>query len=797
MNAIRSVGHAVGEFVVLVIFTVVAAVLIYWAIECARAIDFLSVLAPEWASWAGANAAEVWGWLSAGASYVWGILFQHWSTLVRQWSETGTLVSQILDAIAMQLATQPASCSECCAQCCAQLCEKPSDWSKILGSFALLGRSLLYSVCLTFYAILSLTFYYIVAWAADRIAPLLVGGLFKATGWIAFLWLMHMIGACVVEPFVPLFNEFGTLVAHAFAGSGGQQRSVQAVLILIAFSFAVTVLFPLMMMMTRIFELLRWLPTVRQRILSLFIDKVHPLFLRQSIGVARASAKARRDAISKFLKDGTLPVLRTEYRMAAGDRRKYREHVVRREEEEEGPAKLVPAFLEFPKPWGKSPMVLEQPCLPEGPEEAVGQFVRLKFESQPETKRSWWLRLWSHERNEEIVVPLLARVVDAAILADRYGDTLRREKDWNAMPFYERIYAEYTPLWFPLNYLLRPIIGPSLPARVVIETRYPEVFLGALFGSVRDRKSSTYGSWFGIGIEIKTPDGPRSNRQAWRGAEQEPLCRRLKSQAASTLSGPIDVSFVNNPPLGQPTQTREDTYYVMPSGPLADGCPSVVRPGEFPVGEPERVHRPLAPRGSVSNAPPAWLFPLHGRLFSDCRGNCLKAQKVKPGQVMEIEQSAPGTISQPSGLIARRFRGPDRRRLYRRVWSGAFFDRELGVANRFPLFGCSYTFREPRMVAGTWSRADLRGGFATTLRIPGAAAAWLRGLGWNGWREWQTFGGVFVSTQGPEHAGNLLMPEPLFYDYLNHLAQRSALIDGMKACKAPAFVPVPHETEAR
>ena len=68
MNAIRSVGHAVGEFVELVVFTVVAAVLIYWAIECARAIDFLSVLAPEWASWAGANAAEVWGWLSAGAS---------------------------------------------------------------------------------------------------------------------------------------------------------------------------------------------------------------------------------------------------------------------------------------------------------------------------------------------------------------------------------------------------------------------------------------------------------------------------------------------------------------------------------------------------------------------------------------------------------------------------------------------------------------------------------------------------------------------------------------------------------
>ena len=266
---------------------------------------------------------------------------------------------------------------------------------------------------------------------------------------------------------------------------------------------------------------------------------------------------------------------------------KQREHVVRSVVEEPLP-ELIKEFVEFPKPtapYDESPMVLEPRCLPAGPEEAIGQYVRLNFEKQLtarerrelalrkaleqlgaeqrqareqlvqgqreqlaaaqgalrnemkqrqrdefnnlkrkqreahakllrapdlpqlETTATWkawlaqlskrlklrwdrrrerlwlrWDRLFAHRRPEETIVLLLARVVDAAVLADRFKDGLRKEKQWNAMPFYERIYADYKRIWFPFDCLLAPITGSEMMARVVIETNYDKVFLQALFG---------------------------------------------------------------------------------------------------------------------------------------------------------------------------------------------------------------------------------------------------------------------------------------------------------------------------
>ena len=422
----------------------------------------------------------------------------------------------------------------------------------------------------------------------------------QIAGFLVFLYLLHAIGFALWTwiaqwPPLQLLLEFTVFVIVELSTLlfGWLPPWVLIVLAVVLFSLLVVLLVVLWQSFIK-----ERIDSIQQKLHSLWIGEVHPTFPRAPQADAEHLAAGRRKNIKEFLESGKLPALRTEYRLAPGDQRKVREHVVRREVEEEGPPHLVTEFLEFPP---RGPMVLKQPCLPEGPEEAVGQFVRLNFELQQPAQRPWWLRLWAYERYEETIVPLLARVVDAANLADLHANSLRREAGWPAMPFYERIYAEYRPMPFLIRYLLRPYIGNGMPARVVIETHYPEVFFTALFANPEStvrrralRYARAYKNWFGIGIQIEPPNMPRKrwgwrlepmrhSRVAWAGAHREPLCRRLKSHASSVLSGRIDIRFTDDPPLGQQAISRDDAYRIMPSGPLADGCPSVVRPARYPA----------------------------------------------------------------------------------------------------------------------------------------------------------------------------------------------------------------------
>ena len=513
---------------------------------------------------------------------------------------------------------------------------------------------------------------------------------------------------------------------------------------------------------------------LQEAIQSAIIGDVDGAFPRQSAATAERCAHDRRKAINAFVNTGKSPPRHSELRFTAGAtaNRFVREYVERRQEVTDAAFERAPEFLEVPR---GSRIVAERTCV-DGREEVAGQYSRLKLEARPAPARG------SDERAvpEETLLLLLARVVDAAVLADRHHDGLREKAAWNALPFFERIYVEYRPLPAPLYCFLRPVTGGALPARVVIETSYPDVFKTVLFGGDKGKRNA-YGGWFGIGIKIETPNMPQdpwSNFARWLGAKVEPvkierqswfparvLCRRLKSRVAGVVSGKVRATFkpppspANLPPL---PDLRLD-FHVMPSGPLADGCPSVMSPAGL--------------RGSISNAPPMWLLRPRDNLDEDCKNFCVKAAPAEEEDV-SISLAALGTMQEaaselPADLVVPGAKGV---KVRRRVWIGAFFNHDLRLGNRFPVAGCALRGGE-----ASWAgkHADLRGAFAKRLDDKDA------------------FAGVFVSTNGPVHASNLLLPAPLLNDFLNYLALTDEVVASLPPCEEPEFVPTPERKRAR
>jgi hypothetical protein len=296
----------------------------------------------------------------------------------------------------------------------------------------------------------------------------------------------------------------------------------------------------------------------------------------------------------------------------------------------------------------------------------------------------------------------------------------------------------------------------------------------------------------------------------------------LKARFSDVLSTRINVRFLTPRPA-QPTPStipfsshppspqyfvREDAIVLVSNTALADGCPSVVRPLDFPASTADEARAspvradptPLARRGAVSNQLPVALMPaLPTGLFGDCQKVCLLSRAGAGPIQLDIERAflAPrpgggfdadiGGVEQPVQLRPRRYWGPNGELLHRDIWIGAVFDRELRIANRFPLFGCAYTLGD------SWG--DFRGATARPAHAP--LSSWVR---WGASDpRWRPFGGVFVSVGGPPHAANLLLAEPLLTDYLKHLVQYPAVIAAMRLSDEDTvpLVPKPQDLERK
>ncbi|MGH8677916.1 MAG: hypothetical protein ACREUQ_06135, partial [Burkholderiales bacterium] len=463
--------------------------------------------------------------------------------------------------------------------------------------------------------------FFVVTWAMHRLArwsEWLACFLMAALGWFLFVWGMRSIARILAQVFpepVALMSRWANLLARAaetyLRWLIGWVETGEP-LALIAFVASALVLVLLLFILALVgsalwrvaMEVVRY---VQNEVQGLIVGEVHPALPRRPEWLARRLAERRRASIDSFLASGKAPEVRREVRFAPGDVKNVRKHVDERTVEEKGPPKLVTAFLERPP---ASAITLERRiALEVGPEEAAGQYVRLNLERQRPEKRHLWLKFWGHERYEDLIVPLLGRAVDAAVLADRFFDEQRRETHWNALPFYERVWAEYRPIPFPFGCFFRPILGNGLPMRVIIETHYGEVFHRALFGSAL-RRAWIHQNWFGIGIQVEKPNQQqgffsrlkrryfgdqlpvRRERILWSGSTIALQCRRLKAHAMGMLNPRIDVSFSTprlrlppdplpedwtRPATPQPL-VREDEFRLMPTTCLADGCPSVARP---------------------------------------------------------------------------------------------------------------------------------------------------------------------------------------------------------------------------
>lgn len=506
-----------------------------------------------------------------------------------------------------------------------------------------------------------------------------------------------------------------------------------------------------------------------------FLGQVDPVFPRARESVARACAQDRRKRIRAYLNDQKLPpATYTQVSFQNGETsfRFVREYVERRQEVHEVNPLRVAAFLEVP---GGSP-IKATPVTLQTAEEVAGQYARLAFESEHAPPPSWPMP-W--DSPDDMLLLLLGRVVDAAILADQHVDRERDDTSWNAMPFFERIYLDYRPIPGPLECFLGPLLGSVVPARVVIETYYPDVFRKALHGG--KGKYGQFRNWFGIGVQIEAPNLPqdyfsrltrvlggktpaaRIDRKPW--FEAPPVCRRLKSRIGGGISGRLTMQLSVPSMPNQPPVESELPLHVMASGPLADGCRSAV--SSLPM-EP-----PLIARGGVSNAPAMWLLPTRKDLHPTCKGSCVLS--VPPDEAtISVNLANAGAVHRAQREVYNLYRGsPNVGWMRGRAWMGAFFDRDLRAASRFPLLACSKVLGD----SGTL-RPDLRGAFVNSF-----------------WEK--VFGGVFVATQGPEHASNLLLPEALLNDYLTHLPLAGTLAQLLPQVEEPPFVPSPAAPRSR
>ncbi len=534
----------------------------------------------------------------------------------------------------------------------------------------------------------------------------------------------------------------------------------------------------------------------QDRLQSLISGDVDNAFRRVPQVEARRRAFDRREAINKFVTAHEVPSTKSETRYSVTLASTIREYVERRQEVDDSEPLRVAEFIERPP---RSPISLESSYV-EGIDEIAGQFVRLNFERTQPQQQACWARFWgilSQQPPEDIIVPLLQRVVDAAILADRHFDALRDTKGWKGMPFFECIYAEWRPIPRLLHILVRPLVGNAMPARVVIETHYPDVFRNALFGESRQHRR-TYRNWFGIGIKIEKPS-PRVSRRAW-WAQPEVLCRRLKSHIAGSMSQRFRVSSVGNS-LGLPANFR-----IMPGGPLADGCPSVVTPH-------------LLSRGAVSQAPAAWLFQAEAKrpaksahLATDCQGFCIKnlPKDNRAPAEMVIDAATFGRASTAAADLRKRYWGPRRpwkifpSLFRRRVWIGAMVDQALRQASRFPTYGCKARFSDTIVDTLRATSSDMNGTLVRPVRSPRDVLSDLSNVFASRWAAAEApsqskgFGGAIVSCLGPARAPHVLVPEPLLKDYLNHVAQIVRVVANLPAPEnEPPLVPKPEKVKAR
>lgn len=510
---------------------------------------------------------------------------------------------------------------------------------------------------------------------------------------------------------------------------------------------------------------------VQETLQSAFIGEVDPAFPRAPFATAERCARERRAAIKAYFNGNLPPDHHTQvlFSNAHSTHRFIREYVERRQEEVPVEPLRVVGFVEVPK----GSAIKARSIILDTTEEVAGQYVRLKFESAqgPVGKDG-------KSPIDDTLMLLLARVVDAAILADQHLDGERRDQRWPAMPFFDRIYVENTPyIPPPFDCLLSSILGDAFPARVVIETPYPDVFRRALHGG--KGKYGQFRNWFGIGIQIERPNLPqdflsrilrllnfatdpvRTERKPWFKADV--VCRRLKSRVVGGVSGTLMLDFVlpDTPERGPKTEV-----HAVSSGPLADGCPSAIASLS--------ADPPLIPRGEVANAPALWLLPPKPQLHESCFNIC--AHRVPPERAtLCIDLGGVGKVQCAPSEIAPTFSGPRSvGGLRRKAWIGAFFDRDLRIGNRFPLAVCGALFDGTRSI-------DLRGAFAK-------------------YRKENAFAGVFVAERGPVYAPNLLLPASLLSDYLVHYFHEGVdhkLSASLSKSDEPPFVPSPEVKRAR
>jgi hypothetical protein len=471
MNAFRCVGLAGADILRWVLALGAIAVAIFLVSEWL--IGLASAVAEKYAP---AFAPHIRGFVDFYREQLAAVAWSFWGAVI----DFASAIGRVLQVLSETLANLPRStCADCCVQNCPQCRDavirdaidwSAVNWAPVCGALGDLGKQALRIVIVFGGAGVVL----LVALALDRLSEatrLVIEVVIEIVAWVVFVYLMHALGAVIWEhaagfllvllaPYLAVLGGMLLLARDVFwwflalvillviaviAGSGRADAEPDWLPGLIVGWLPKPVLRISRAIRIAIRAIGEPFRSLQEEIHSLYTGEVHPAFQRRPQTEAARIAASRGARIEKFLEKGEVPEVRTEVRFAPGDKRKVREHIERREIEEEGPPKLVREFLEFPH---GAPMILKHTCLSEAPEEAVGQFVRLSFENQKLAKRDLWSRLWAFERPEEIIVPLLARVVDAAILADQDVDTQRREKDWNAMPFYERIYAEYRPVPF-------------------------------------------------------------------------------------------------------------------------------------------------------------------------------------------------------------------------------------------------------------------------------------------------------------------------------------------------------------
>ncbi|NOT41014.1 MAG: hypothetical protein HOP13_11020 [Alphaproteobacteria bacterium] len=523
---------------------------------------------------------------------------------------------------------------------------------------------------------------------------------------------------------------------------------------------------------------------------SIFTGSVDAAFQRSTAEEARKSAQLRRNKITRFVTAHVVPSTKLDIKYSVTSASTIREYVERRQEVDSREPLRVAEFIERPS---KSPISRDTAYV-EGIDEIAGQFVRLNFERPEAQPKGFWAGVWDMMRQappEDVIIPLLQRVVDAAVLADQHFDDLREEKGWKGMPFFELIYAEWRPIPRLLHLPLRIFVGNLMPARVVIETQYPDVFRHALFGDSRPHWRK-YRGWFGIGIQFVKPS-PRVQRRAW-WAQPQVLCRRLKSHVAGSMSQRFHMRSAGDAPWLQ------SNVRIMPCGPLADGCPSVVTPH-------------LVRRGTVSQAPSAWLFQAERqRLAKDCQGFCLKnlPKDDRTPPEMILDASSFGMASTPAADLRERYWGPRRpwkllpSMFRRRVWIGAMTDKTLRQASRFPIYGCKLRFADTLADRLRPTGSDMNGTLVRQVRTPGEVLTDLSkrfAARWTGddvAPQSKGFGGAIVSYLGPDHAPHVLVPEPLLKDYLNHIAQIDRVVAILPAPEnEPPLVPKPEKVRAR